>query len=289
MGLEVEAGRGEGYRLPVPVELLSTGAVFAALDAETRMAIEGLDVLFAVDSTSTRLMAAQAPAPGRLRACVAEYQADGRGRRGRQWLSPLGSGVCFSASWRYEVPPRDLPALSLAVGVAVVEAFEKLGARGVQLKWPNDVVAGAGKLAGILVDVSGESGGPLKVVIGIGSNMRLAPGLRAALAADTAAMPAIGLDAVVPTGPPSRNGVVAELLVALRHVLAEFGRDGFAPFADRWCGLDFLSGRNVTVTSGGRTTTGIARGIGPDGALLVDSGGGIRVVMAGDVTLRGAL
>lgn len=288
LGLELESSRGQGYRLRQPLDLLDRGQVASLLDPATHRALAALDLRFTVDSTSSRLLAAPAPAADEMLACAAEYQTGGRGRRGRRWLSPLGSGICLSVSWRFDSAPRDLSALGLAVGVASLEALEAEGARGVALKWPNDLVADGGKLGGILVDVVGESGGPLKVVAGLGINVRLPSGLAGEVRAEAGVMPPKALADVVPGRAVSRNRLLARLLGALHATLRQFGQDGFGPFADRWRRHDFLHGRPVTVTGAGGPAAGIARGIAADGALLVESAGGLATVYAGDVTLREA-
>ena len=182
LGLTVVAERGRGYHLEQPLNLLSAAAIRSGLAPATRQALELLDVLVVTVSTNQCLTVRPAPPAGRLQAVVAEYQTGGRGRRGRRWLSPLGHGVCLSVSWTFEIAPRDLPSLSLVVGVTVASSLVGLGVDGVRLKWPNDIMAAAGgKVGGILVEVAGEPGGPLRAVIGIGLNVRPVPGIAAAL------------------------------------------------------------------------------------------------------------
>lgn len=287
LGLSVQADRGRGYQLPRPVDLLTGEGVVAALDPATRQALQSIEVLLSTSSTSDRLVASPAPPPGMLRVCLAEHQSAGRGRRGRRWLSPLGSGICLSVAWSYEVSPPDVAALGLVVALAVTAALRNLDRGPLSVKWPNDVMAPAGKLAGILVDVAGEAGGPLRVVIGIGLNVHTTTGLDAGVMAEGGAVPA-ALDQLGPTPVPTRNRVVAGLLASLHRHLADFAIRGFGPFATDFTHQDYLLGQPVSVRSGSGYLEGIARGIGADGVLLVEAGGQMNRVVAGDVTLRRA-
>lgn len=286
LGLTIGADRARGYRLAAPLDLFRESAIRPALGPDTRRALEALEILVVTTSTNVWLTSRPPPSPGRLRAVAAEYQTGGRGRRGRRWLSPLGHGICLSVSWSFEMAPRDLPALSLVAGVAVASALSGLGVHGVQLKWPNDVVAAGGKLGGILVEVAGEPGGPLRAVIGIGLNVRPVAAISAELRSEGGAMPALALDELRDGVPLSRNALVAALLDALYGSLRTFGESGSRGFLAEWRRRDCLAGQPVVVTGVKESFAGVACGLADDGALLVDRDGTIVPVVAGDVTLR---
>ncbi len=285
MGLPVAAVRGVGYQLPGGAELLDGARVAALLPDRVRAALALLRVYFAIESTSLALLAAPPPAPGEVTVCLAEYQHGGRGRRGRRWLSPATRGLCLSLGWRLERGGRDLPALSLVAGLAVLRALAATGAPGLRLKWPNDVLADGGKLAGILVDVIGEAAGPLYVVIGVGINVHGLPEGEAV--GREGGLPPVSLAALLPL-PPSRNALAAGLVAELHAALLAFEAHGFAPFRADWQAADALAGRPVVVSGAGPELRGTARGIGEDGALLVDVAGERRRLLAGDVSLRPA-
>jgi BirA family biotin operon repressor/biotin-[acetyl-CoA-carboxylase] ligase len=286
LGLTVAADRARGYRLAAPLDLLRGAAIRPALAPATRDALGTLEILTVTTSTNDWLSSRPAPPPGRLLAVAAEYQTGGRGRRGRRWLSPLGHGICLSVAWTFETTPRDLPALSLVAGVVVVEALAALGVSGVQLKWPNDIVAGGGKLGGILVEVAGESGGPLRAVIGIGLNVRRLAGLDGELHAEGGALAAVSLDDLGGGARVSRNELVVALLDGLLASLRQFATAGAGQFLADWRRHDGLAGRPVQVTRGRESFAGVARGLADDGALLVERNGRLEPVVAGDVTLR---
>lgn len=285
LGLELRASGARGYRLAQPLELLDKARILENLDDVTRSGCEQLDVLGVTASTNALLAAAPAPSPGHWRGALAEFQTGGRGRRGRRWVSPFASGLCLSISWCFGSAPRDLPALSLAAGVAVCRALTALGITDLALKWPNDVLRSGAKLAGILVDVDGDSRGPLRSIIGVGLNVSVPSALGAAVAAEGGRPPA-GLEGALRDGDVSRNALAAALFGALARILQDFSRDGFAPLATEWRGQDYLAGRSIGVRHGAAELQGIARGIAADGALLVEGPQGIAPVFNGDVTLR---
>lgn len=286
LGLELRQD-ARGYRLERPIELLDRERILAALDAESRGACESLDVRTVATSTSELLRAGPPPEPGCWGAVLAEFQTTGRGRRGRRWFSPLGAGLCLSFAWRFASAPRDLAALSLAAGVATARALSAAGARDIRLKWPNDVLHAGAKLGGILVDVDGDSRGPLRAVIGIGLNITEPRGLAAAVLGDGGLAPA-ALETALPHGRIARNALAGTLLGALHEVLREFTSEGFAPFAGEWQHHDALCGRQVRVSQPNGELLGIARGIGADGALLVQRAEGLASVFSGEVSVRPA-
>lgn len=286
LGLTIVAERRRGYRLECRLDLLSVAGIKSGLAPATRNALPVLDVLVVTTSTNKYLTVRPAPPPGHMWAAVAEYQTGGRGRRGRRWLSPLGHGVCLSISWCFEVAPRELAGLSLVAGVAVVRGLEHVGMAGAQLKWPNDVMAAGAKVGGILVEVSGEPNGPLRVVIGIGLNVRPVTGIAAALLEEGGNSPAVALDDLMSGRQLERNALIAALLNSLHTSLLAFVDGGWQDSLAAWRRCDYLLNRHVVVSRGRDTFEGVAHGIADDGALLVESAGRIIPVVAGDVTLR---
>ncbi|MCW3480301.1 biotin--[acetyl-CoA-carboxylase] ligase [Neisseriaceae bacterium JH1-16] len=273
-GLTVYSVRGQGYKLVDTLEWLDVGAIRAGLDdgaADTY----ALALADRIDSTNTHLM--QRAAAGAPHGIVlgAEWQSAGRGRLGRRWQMMLGGGLAFSLLWRFDAGLAALSGLSLAVGVAIVRVLARHGAP-VQLKWPNDVLLDGKKLAGILIELSGDALGPAAVVIGIGLNLA-SPG--------EVGQPVAGLaDAGLHLG---RNQLLAELLNELYAVLSGFARDGFGAYRDEW--LSYSAHRDQPVTlrfSHSEPVDGIARGVDDKGALLVDTAAGCQVFHVGEVSLR---
>lgn len=285
-GLEIEAQRGSGYRLAQPLDPLDAGKIREALDPRARDALGHLGVHGVIDSTSAWLGRRPSPPPGRFDAVLAEHQTEGRGRRGRRWLSPFGGGLCLSLNRRFDAVPAALPALSLAAGVAVCRALHDVVGARIGLKWPNDIVAGDGKLGGLLVDVAGEADGPISIVIGIGLNFHVPPAMAASVIAGGGLRP-VGLCALADSIDGGRNRLAASLIGRMHAVLTEFERDGFAGFVADWRRYDMLAGRPVVVHIGGRTLAGTACGIDADGRLLLlDAAGKTQRIASGEVSLR---
>ena len=171
LGVDVEALPRRGYRLPDAVEMLEPPRIYAELSPEHEARVREFELLFEVDSTNTRLLNKSPPPAGRADVCMGELQHAGRGRRGRRWVAPFGAGIALSVAWTFMDGARTLPALSLAVGVAVWRALVRAGARGVALKWPNDIWFDDRKIGGVLIELRAEVSGPAHVVIGIGINL----------------------------------------------------------------------------------------------------------------------
>jgi BirA family biotin operon repressor/biotin-[acetyl-CoA-carboxylase] ligase len=288
LGIEVRALPGKGYQLSVPVELLSVAAVEAALSAEARARVARLDVHWLLDSTSDELLRQPRAAPDRAHVCLAEYQSGGRGRRGRRWFAAAGEGLCLSVAWCFPQPPASLSCLGLAVGIGALRALRRVGAGDAQLKWPNDIVLGGRKLAGILVDVQGEAGGPLQIVAGVGVNYALSASTLSAVEAAGGLRPASLAEARSGAGGslPGRARVAAALIDGILEVLREFAAQGFERLAGEWRAADSLQGSPITVMVDTGSCSGIASGISADGQLRVLVDGRIREFMTGDVSVR---
>lgn len=280
-GVEIDAQPGRGYALARPLQLLDGAALGPALSPAARAELAGLEVLFETDSTNAEALRQPVPAQG-TRAWLAERQTAGRGRRGRTWASPLAAHVYLSLSRRFEGGIAALQGLSLAVGVAAVQALHESGYREVGLKWPNDLLVGTRKLGGILVELRGDAAGPLHVVVGLGLNVAMPPS-----AAQTIDQPWCDL-AGLSAQPLSRQAVAAALLDALLPLLARFEREGLAPWREAWERHDLLAGKPVRVQEGPRVVEGVALGLAEDGALRLRTATGEYLCHAGEASLRAA-
>lgn len=252
-------------------------AVRRALSASTVSRLEAFDAFSEIDSTNSFLMQQPAPAPGRLRVAITDNQTRGRGRYGRTWVSPPGSGLCLSLAYAFAEQPANLSALTLAIGLGVIEALEIKGVGGVQLKWPNDLIAGGAKLGGILTESQAQAGGAVSVVTGIGLNIDLGADL-------DVDQPVADLARYAPDV-PSGDVLAAQLVDTLLGVFANYGHNGLAPYLERWPQHDWLLGRAVSIDVPGPGPSGVGAGVDVDGALLVDTPGGIVRVSSGSVVL----
>ena len=211
---------------------------------------------------------------------IAESQTRGRGRMGRTWVSPHGVNLYCSILLRPTLSAGDVPLLTLATGVAVADAVDAWSDVGAAIKWPNDVLLGGRKVAGVLTEMEAVDGRPASVVVGIGVNLNC------------------DLDAF----PPEVRGLATSIAIANgRHVdRARFAahlidavdaryesllRDGFSAILPAWSERDALRGRRVQVRSAGETLAGIASGLGPTGRLLLQTDHGLEEIVAGDVSV----
>jgi BirA family transcriptional regulator, biotin operon repressor / biotin---[acetyl-CoA-carboxylase] ligase len=265
---------------------LDAAALRAALSPPAARRISSLDVFAEIDSTSAQLLRSAPPPQGRLTACLADHQHAGRGRRGRGWSVPPRAGLCLSVGWRFDGAPAALPALPLAVGVVARRAIEGLTGITITLKWPNDLVWDGRKLGGILIDHVARPGGS-SVVIGLGINICVpAPVL---LSVSDWPRGAVDLSQATGGRPPQRVALAAALLEGLGELLESFSVLGAAAHLREFAAADDLAGRLVSVRQRGAEWTGFARGIGSDGALIVETADGARrTVVSGDVSIRAA-
>ncbi|MGI9308282.1 MAG: biotin--[acetyl-CoA-carboxylase] ligase [Gammaproteobacteria bacterium] len=285
LGVVCDAIPGKGYQIGKKVELLERDEIMGGLRHDVLETLDLLEVLWNLPSTNDYLLDAKAPDIGKARVCVAEYQSGGRGRRGRKWQSPLGSGVYMSLSWQFAEVPRDFAALGLVAGIGVTRALARTGVTETVLKWPNDVLLQNGKLAGILVEVRGEPDGPMHAVIGTGVNCIVSREMRDSVVSEGGLHP-VGLFDEIPAAEISRNELAAAILEEIALAVRVFERDGFMPFSEEWKSRDALLGREVNVQMGNATISGAVQGLTDDGRLSLRTANGIQNLSAGEVSLR---
>jgi BirA family transcriptional regulator, biotin operon repressor / biotin---[acetyl-CoA-carboxylase] ligase len=280
MGIDLFSVPGKGYRVAEPIDFLYARAIQAALSGDKRIHLEIVDE---IASTSTRLLEMAAAGASSGTCLAAEWQSSGRGRRGRSWVSRLGGSLTFSLLWRFERGAGHLGGLSLAVGEAVARALAQCGVERVQVKWPNDVVVDFRKLAGILVETSGEMQGPSVAVIGVGVNYRLSERVL-----DHIDQPVADIWQCAPSHPP-RSEVLARILATLGGALDAFDRAGFAASRESWRSMHAYQGRRVRVTpTRDAPYDAEVIDVAADGALLVATPDGRTLPLASaEITLRG--
>ena len=277
-GLELICLRGGGYRLAQEIDWLDARRVRRHLGAHARCF--DVRVVDMVDSTSTALMARASAGACDGAVLAAEFQTQGRGRRGRAWYGGIGGALTFSLLWRFEQGAGVLAGLGPAVGVALVRALRDLGAAQAMLKWPNDVLVGYRKLAGTLVEIHGDVLGPSLVVIGIGVNCRLDSVTRQHINQAVIDLRTSGVSV-------DRSRILATALVHLAEVQQVFAQHGFAPLRREWERYHVYSHRPVTLRlPDGSNQEGIVAGVDDDGCLLLQTSSGQRRFHSADVTLR---
>ena len=273
LGLDLFSLTGKGYRLAVPM------ALYDQVQLQALAPMAPVHCFPVIDSTNQYLL----ERVNQLQSgesCLAECQTAGRGRRGKPWVSPFGCQLILSMYWRLEQGMAAAMGLSLAVGVAVVQALESLGYPGVELKWPNDLYYQGRKLAGILVEMSGSAGASCNLVIGVGLNLAMPAREGERIDQAWSELRHIQPELV------DRNLLAARMLGHLQQAMLTFEQQGLSHFVDDWNRLDHFAGRPVRLLMGEQEIRGIARGIDDRGALRLETSEGIKFYLGGEISLR---
>ena len=212
---------------------------------------------------------------------VSERQTRGKGRLGREWFSPPGEGIYLSIILRPSVSPAEAPKITLLAAVAMAEALRE--AAGVQalIKWPNDILLGGKKVAGILTEISTEMDAIDYLVIGLGVNVNMGS-FPAELREKATSL------RIETAEEHSRAGLIRAFLAWFEHYYGMFQRSDFEPILERWRQLSRITGRRITVETIESKLVGTALDIDRDGRLLVeDNKGHVHGIYSGDITLNG--
>jgi len=276
-GLTVHAVTGKGYWLPGGLDLVSERELRASISAKN----VNVSVFSRIDSTNQYMLDCTNINDQQWGLCVAEMQTSGRGRRGRQWLSSYGRNIQMSIGISLNMPMVDVSGLSLAAGVVVAQFLEAAGVSGSALKWPNDVHIGGKKVAGLLLEVKGETEGPVKAVLGIGLNLDMSTTEKHHIT-----QPFTDLKSHLQSGLPPRTTIVADLAERLYGAIQEYQQTGLVNFLQQWKRYDQYLGQEVTISSAVNQMQGIYRGLDEQGRLLLETGGSIKPFSAGEVSLR---
>lgn len=251
-----------------------------ALDASAiraRLSRPELAPLIETSVDSTNLCLAERRGRGeRLQVLLAEQQTAGRGRQGRQWLSPPRRGLYLSMAREFSRPARDLGALALIAGLAAAAALAQHSKLRIGLKWPNDLQVDGRKLGGCLIDLSTAGQSRSLAIIGIGINVDLG---------QSSGPDQPWTDLVRAGGSSDRSALAVALIEALDDHLRRFESSGFEPFRADWEAHDVLRGRPLQI-SGSPAVHGLGLGVDAHGALLVETQQGRKTIHAGEVSVR---
>jgi len=280
MGLEIYSVTGKGYKLSKPLTLLDQQLINQQL--RMRDINSKVEVHSVIDSTNSYLMRSLPDKLTQGQVCIAEYQSAGRGRRGRQWISPFGSHVYLSMYWYLEQGMSAAMGLNVVAAMAISDAIHDLYNIKVQLKWPNDIYLQGVKLAGILIDLEGQALEPCHSVIGIGLNLAMPE-----QSAEQVDQPWTDLqtqtEKVI-----DRNALVIKIIESLKIRLLEHQEKGITDMVEQWRLQDHFYNKAVKLVTGAKETFGICKGINNQGALLLEIDDQIKPVYGGEVSLRAA-
>jgi BirA family transcriptional regulator, biotin operon repressor / biotin---[acetyl-CoA-carboxylase] ligase len=280
--LDIFRVHGKGYRLAKPLELLNYNKLHQLL------ATSQVPLYLKRVTTSThddlkdivRETVGSSLTPGT--AVVAEMQTAGRGRRGKHWLSPFGANLYASFYWPLEHGLNSALGLSVAVGIKLATLLQTRGLRDVTVKWPNDIYVQGAKVAGVLVELEGQTNGAGHALIGVGLNLD---------------MPQRFLNQIEQSftdiqqhldTPVNRHQWAAALVDTTRDALREFEQLGLEPLIPSWRRLDHFYGKPIRVLLGNHVQLGIGQGIDDHGALLVNQENGTKRYFGGEISIRAA-
>ena len=272
-GYTIEALPGVGYRLVAVPDAPLPDEVARLLGSTLWVDLRGGGETGSTNDDARALGAKGAP-EGTV--VLASRQSAGRGRLGRTWESPEG-GVYLSAVLRPQVAPVAVASLALAVALGVVRGLETLGAEP-RLKWPNDVLLGDGKVAGVLLEMTAETDRVDRVIVGVGINARRPP---AGVVAGAAYLTDAGVDA-------SFASITAAVLDGIADAYVAWSTGGFTVLREQYAARSAMDGSIVAVRDlqGSVRAQGEVVGVDDEGRLLVDGGGSVTAVSSGEVTLR---
>ncbi len=213
---------------------------------------------------------------------IARRQTAGRGRRGRHWVS-LEGNLLATYLFESDRTPAEIAQLGFAAGIGIAESFEALGvAAPVTLKWPNDVMIGAAKAAGILIDSGASAGGHAWAALAFGVNLAAAP------EALDQATTCLGDHLPSLAERPGPAAFLAGLRPRLEAWARRLAEEGFEPLRRAWLARAHALGETVRVLQGAEAVEGAIAGLSARGELELDTQSGRRLIVAGDVLLSNA-
>jgi BirA family biotin operon repressor/biotin-[acetyl-CoA-carboxylase] ligase len=270
--------KGKGYRIEGGLKLLNEHSFNRTLTVEAKNLLRAVGFYGVVNSTNDLALLADVEV-GEGVLIAAEQQVAGRGRRGRHWLSPYGSNLYFSLAWRFSGGAAVLEGLSLAVGVIVAQALQLMNVTGVGLKWPNDVLLNGQKLAGILLEMSGDAEGPCKVVVGVGINIQMPEAVESLIDQPWA-------DLTQRSDPIDKSELLAHIINLLLPMLAQYQHQGFSHWRSQFNRLDAYAGYSGYIKCGNSIVIGEIAGVTESGALELVTDEGVQIFHGGEVSLR---
>ncbi len=281
VGYEIEASPHSGYRLLDCPDRLHADDLLSRV-GDVRVVGRDIRVFQETSSTSDVLEKLARDGVREGLAVFAELQTRGRGRLGRQWISPSGRGIWFSVLLRPALRPQAATRLTVAAAAALARALRREVPLRPEIKWPNDLMIHGRKVAGVLTELSGELDSVRHVTLGIGINANLTQDDIPESLRGSATSLRLELGR-----PIDRAALAAALLQELDAAYACITDERFSALADEWSQQCTTLGRNVSVLSGNRRIVGRAESLDSEGALLVRTQyGRLERIVGGDVTLE---
>lgn len=274
LGLSIHKVRGRGYQLATPLTLLDA----TSIQQQASSCAWPVLIFDSIDSTNAEALRAIQRGEAAPLLVLAERQTAGRGRRGRKWVSPFAENIYYSLVLRIEGGMRQLEGLSLVVGLAVLQALRESGVQNAGLKWPNDLLVGQKKIAGILLELVGDPADVCHVVLGVGINVNMQ---------STDEVDQQWTSMRLESGRSfDRNTLVALLGETLQKYLDRHQVGGFTAIQSEWEQNHLWQGKSVTLAAGTNQIEGEVLGIDSQGALRLEVGGVEKIFSGGELSLR---
>ena len=270
-GVAIYSVKGRGYKLANPISLIDASRLVQSIDNRCFYFDEIASTNGFLLDHITELKNGDV--------CVAEYQSAGRGRRGRTWVSPYGHHLYFSLFWTFPQGMAQAMGLSLVVACTLVEVLKSFGVENIGVKWPNDIYLDNKKLAGILIEMSGQADSLCQLIIGVGVNMAMSEEQGKGID-----QPWSDLSELVDM--PDKTALVIALHKQLKRDIQLFEREGLAAFKTRWQAADLFYGREIRLLMGEKSVEGICRGVDEQGAVLLETADGVQAFIGGEISLR---
>jgi len=280
LGYEIEASTRSGYRLIQSPDLLIPSEIKPIL--ETKWMGRVIHHFNIIDSTNSKAYQLALNGAEEGEVVIAESQDKGRGRLGRHWFSPPFLNLYLSIILRPKIPPHQASLITLVVAVATAEAIQKFSGLQPMIKWPNDILLRDRKVAGLLNEIHSEMDRIHFVILGIGVNLNMDEEMFSKEIREGATSLKREMGQAI-----SRKAFLQCLLKELEGWYAIFLEEGGGPILKAWRERAQIKGKQVKVTSFGKTLVGMAVDVDSDGALILETeGGGKQRVVAGDVEYR---
>ena len=270
--------KGDHYHLDSPIEYLDKSIIYnylSELSCTHKLCISVKDV---VRSTSREFNPSDINS-NEIKVSLAEYQTSGRGRQNRTWISPFASGICFSVY--QEVAYVNFPVgLSVFIGIELIKCFNKLGLRGLRIKWPNDLYYKERKLGGLLVELHQSISGTFVVNVGLGINYKL-PGT--ASWTENLDIKPIDFSQIKGSSHVNRNLLTAHFINSITNSLSSFNGDSLRITQSDWRNLDMLFNKELKIQVGSQIVRGINQGIDGEGRLILETNGKTKTIVSGHI------
>ena len=269
---------GDHYQLENSLEFLSKSIIYnhlSELGCGHNLCISLKDI---VRSTSKEFNLSNIHGK-QIKISLAEYQTSGRGRQNRTWISPFASGICLSVYQK--VTYANFPVgLSIFIGIELIKCLNKLGLRGLRIKWPNDIYYKERKLGGLLVELHQSISSTFFANVGLGINYKLP---EKETWSENLELKPIDFSQIKGSFYLNRNLLAAHFINSITNSLLSFNGDSLNINQSDWRNLDMLFNKELKIQVGNQIIRGTNKGIDGEGRLILQTNGKTKTVASGHI------